>query len=172
MAEPYIGEVRIVPYTFAPYGWANCDGATLNFLQNQALYALIGTTYGGVAGSTFMLPNFAARLPMGQKPVSPFVQGQTGGEAATTLSTGQLPVHTHAARANSARGTKTSPQGNTWAMAVTGRAETKQYGTPANTPMNPTALESAGTGGAHNNMPPYLVLRFIIAVMGLWPTHS
>lgn len=175
MADPFIGEIRIVTYTYAPYGWADCNGASITVSQNNALYAVIGVTYGGVAGTSFLLPNLMGKAPvgMGAGPgLSTYVAGQTGGAASVTLAAGQLAAHTHAAMASSAHGTKTSPVGNVWATAVTGRAETPMYAAAGSTVAMSATMASAGTGGPHNNLPPYVVVRYVIATLGLFPSRE
>jgi microcystin-dependent protein len=173
MSDPYIGEIRLVPFTFAPQGWAFCNGQLLNIAQYSALYAVIGIFYGGDGRTNFALPNLQGRVPIhqGQGPaLSPRTVGSTGGAQTATLT--DVPTHTHTALAASGSG-PTSPAGATWGSQA-GRNPPPTYfnGNP-NTTMSPQALLAAGGGGAaHNNMQPYLTLNFVIALVGLFPSRG
>ena len=171
MSEPFLAEIRIFAGNFAPKGWAQCDGRLLTISQNTAVFALLGTTYGGDGETTFALPDLQGRAPMfqGQGPgLSSRTAGEMGGEASVTLLHSEMPGHTHPARASDAAGDQVGPTGYTWARAGAADGQ-KMYAAGANTNMNPLALAAAGQGFPHNNMPPYLVLNFIIALQGIFP---
>src|SRR5271168_4691596 len=125
MSDQYLGEIRVVGFTFAPYGWALCNGQILSIAQNTALFSLLGTFYGGNGTSTFALPNLQGSAPMhlgNGAGLTPRVIGETGGEQAVTLLQTQLPAHTHAAGCQNAVGTQGGPGGNVWAAEARGRA--------------------------------------------------
>jgi len=170
-AEPFIGEIAWVPYNFAPYGWAFCNGQIMSIAQNAALFSLLGTTYGGNGQTTFALPNVQSRVMIhaGQGPgLTPRSLGETGGEENHTLTTNEMPGHTHQARASSAEATETTPFGNVEAS----KARVPLYTPgPANVSMNGTAIGVSGGSQPHNNMPPYLTLNCIIALQGIFPSR-
>jgi microcystin-dependent protein len=165
MSTPYLGEIRIVSFNFAPKGWALCNGQTLSIQQNAALFSLLGTTYGGNGIQTFALPNLQASMPMHVS--SSFAQGQAGGEVNHTLVLNELPSHTHAAQGVAATASSASATGNTWAAAIK-----NPYGAASNTTLAPAAVTSTGGSQPHNNMPPYLVLNFVIALTGIFPSRN
>ena len=172
MAEPFLAEIRIFSFNFAPKGWALCNGQFLPINQNQALFALLGTTYGGNGQTTFALPNLQGRVP--NHVGSGLIQGQTGGEVAHTLNINELPQHTHGLNQNLAVGgantnaTQGTPAGNFWAN--TGKAH---YSTsPPNAAMHPSAVTSVGGSQAHINMQPFLALNFCIALQGIFPSQN
>lgn len=164
MATPYLGEIRMVSFAFPPKGWALCDGQLLAINQNQALFAILGTTYGGNGVNTFALPNLQSESAMHVG--GSYALGQTGGEAGHVLTGAEMPSHTHAAQAAS-QATVASPSGAVW--AAPGKVA---FGTSVNTSMSPTALDTAGHSQPHQNMPPYLVLNFIIALQGIFPSRN
>lgn len=170
MGNQYIGEIRIVSFNFAPKGWAMCNGQTLPINQNQPLFSLLGTTYGGDGRTNFNLPDFRGRTAnhAGQVPGGgPFVPGQRSGEETHTLIISEIPVHGHTPVASSAGATLTPPTNNFWASNLS------QYSTSA--PSNQMATNAiAPNGGSqpHPNWPPYLVLTFIIALTGIFPSRS
>ncbi|MEP7075406.1 MAG: tail fiber protein [Acidobacteriota bacterium] len=169
MGDPFIGEIRIFAGNFAPANWAFCDGSLQAISQNDTLFALIGTTYGGDGQETFALPDLRGRLPIhaGQGPgLSNYVLGQFAGNENVTLNSNQMPQHTHIAGANSGTGTLGSPAGAVWAAAGA-----TIYNTTPNTPMNATATTSAGGNQPHDNMHPYLVITFIISLFGIFPSQ-
>jgi microcystin-dependent protein len=176
MASPFVAEIRIFPFNFAPTGWAFCNGQTMPISQNTALFSLLGTTYGGDGKSTFALPNLQGSAPLmpGQGPgLSLYDLGQAGGETNVTLIQSEIPAHRHTARANSGAGTQSSPANADWASAKVLRQGINLYGQgEANTTMNPQALSITGGNLPHNNMPPYLVLNFCIAMQGIFPSRS
>lgn len=170
MSEPFIAEVRIFAGNFAPRGWAFCNGQLLPIAQNTALFSLVGTTYGGDGRTTLGLPNLQGRLPMhpGRGPgLTPRRLGESGGVTTVTLSEAQMPAHTHTMRARADDpGDLADPVGRSLARSSGGAA----YGSAANLKaMHASALPNAGNGQAHTNMQPYLVMRFIIALTGMWP---
>ncbi|WP_407571657.1 phage tail protein [Deinococcus altitudinis] len=166
MAEQFLGEIKAVGFGFPPKGWALCNGQLLPINQNQALFALLGTMYGGNGQTTFALPNLQGRVPMhgGQG----LTQGQAGGEAAHALSASELPAHIHPLNATSGAATTVIPTNNLLAAPA---APLYGSGGPAAVAA-PTALGSAGGSQPHNNMPPYLTLNFIIALQGIFPSRN
>jgi microcystin-dependent protein len=178
MSNPFVAEIRIFGFNFAPKGWAFCNGQLLPISQNTALFSLLGTMYGGDGKSTFALPNLQGSAPLqqGQGPgLSLRDQGEIGGEQTVTLIDSEMPAHSHtAASANAAgSGTQLSPAGNIWANASSRRATINVYAAgPGNAPMDPAALAPAGGSLPHNNMPPYLCLNFCIALQGVFPPRA
>ena len=174
MADQFVGEIRIVPLNFAPTGWALCDGQTLPISQNTALFSLLGTQFGGNGTSTFALPNLQGSAPMNQgngAGLTPRVMGETGGETAVTLLTSEIPAHTHTIGVASAS-TSGTP-GPTVVFGGGGRGKEPAYA-PASAPvtMSPQAIGLTGGSQPHNNMPPYLTLNFVIALVGIFPARS
>lgn len=172
--DPFVGEIRMVGFNFAPRGWAACDGQILPLSQNTALFSLLGTFYGGDGKSTFALPNLQGMAPMhrGQgQGLTERVIGETGGSSNVTLLTTELPAHSHVARSNAEGGTTSDPSGVLWTDV--GKTASAPYG-PANNlvAMNPMALATAGLSFPHNNRQPYLVVNFIIAMQGVYPPRS
>jgi microcystin-dependent protein len=166
MSEPFVGEIRMVSFGFVlPRGWAYCNGATLPINQNQPLFALLGTTYGGNGQTTFNLPNLQARVPLHVGPG--FVQGQQAGEASHTLIPTEMPAHTHPVAANASQGNQPAP--NQHALAANG---TSAYGTANDVIMSPQAAGPTGGSQAHENQPPFLVVNFMIALTGIFPSRS
>lgn len=165
MATPYLGEIRVFSFGFAPKGWALCNGQTLAIQQNQALFALLGTMYGGNGQTTFQLPNLQARMPIHAG--NGFSQGQVGGESAHTLTTNEIPSHSHSAIGVTTNATTPTATGNTWAAS-----DKNPYGTTANTTMAPSVLGNTGGSQPHNNMPPYNTLNFCIALTGIFPSRN
>jgi microcystin-dependent protein len=166
MADPYVGEIKMFGGNFAPVGWALCDGSALSIAQYPILYSLIGTTYGGDGQTNFNLPNLKGRAPIhrGQGAgLSNHSIGQSGGTETVTLTASQLPVHTHTALCNTSPGTTTNPAGNYWAAS----SDLRPYSTQA---PNASMLAVVGGGQSHDNMPPFLVINFIIALDGIYPS--
>ncbi len=164
MAEPFLGEIRIMSFPFAPKGWALCNGQLLPINQNQALFSLLGTTYGGNGQTTFALPDLRTRVPihMGTN----HILGQAAGEKAHTLAVGELPAHTHALSANGADGTANTALGNLLAKSLA-----NVYAAPqALVAMNPATVQPVGGGQPHENMMPFLTLNFCIALQGIFPS--
>jgi microcystin-dependent protein len=166
MSDPYIAEIKLISFNFAPRGWAFCNGQLLPISQNQALFSLIGTTYGGDGRTTFALPNLQGRVPIHVG--GGFLLGESAGEQAHTLVSGELPQHTHRVSASTADASVSSPAG-----ARAARAATTNFASPG-TPalLDPTAFGAIGGGQPHDNMSPYLVLNFVIALVGIFPSRS
>jgi microcystin-dependent protein len=171
MGTPYIGEIRMVGFTFAPVGWALCNGALIPISENDALFSLIGTTYGGDGQSTFALPNLCSRIPLHMDTNAATGEtipiGQTGGTETVTLTLTQIPAHTHVPAA-AITGSANSPASAVWG-GWTGAQFIDQ---PAATPMNPAALGSSGGNQPHENLPPFLTINFIISLFGIYPTQN
>ncbi|MFN2608075.1 MAG: phage tail protein [Acidimicrobiales bacterium] len=170
MSDPFIGEIRMFGGNFAPRGWALCNGQLLSISQNTALFSLLGTTYGGNGQTTFGLPNLQSRVPMhaGQGPgLSPRTLGEVAGEESVTLTTTQMPAHGHLASGTNTAGAATRPGGNVPAATSAGA-----YGPSPTDPMNGSFIASAGGSQPHDNMSPYLVVNFIIALEGIFPSRN
>jgi microcystin-dependent protein len=168
--DPYIGEIRIFAGNFAPRGWALCNGQILSIAQNTALFSLLGTTYGGNGQTTFALPDLQGRLPMhpGNGPgLTPRTLGETSGTETVTLILNQIPSHTHQPRASTEDANSATPLNATWALA-----SNPMYRPDDGVAMAPNALAQAGSGQPHNNLQPYLVVNFIIALQGVYPPRS
>jgi microcystin-dependent protein len=167
MSEPFIGEIKIVSFRFAMKGWAMCDGQLLPINQNQALFSLLGTSYGGDGRTNFALPNL-----QGASPVCPgseiTVNGQKGGELHHTLSLPELPSHTHVPAGSTGAPAAGGPGGNLWAT-ITG---VNPYSGSGNTAMSPAAIGPAGGNNAHVNLQPFLTLTFVIALTGIFPSRN
>ena len=178
MADPFIGEIRAFPYTFAPYGWATCDGQILQIQQNTALFAVIGATYGGNGTTNFALPNLRGRMPLQQgqgTSLSSYTLAQSGGTEQATLNESQSPAHRHLVRASAGTGSQTDPNGMVWAAGGASRGLKMYAASPMNpASMNPLAFATAGNGPqpSHNNMMPCLPLTFIIALQGVFPPRA
>ncbi|WP_342559308.1 tail fiber protein [Metasolibacillus sp. FSL K6-0083] len=166
MTEAFLGEIRLFAFNQIPNGWLPCNGQLLKTTANQALYSLLGTTYGGNGQTTFALPNLQGRVPLHKGQSISF--GEAGGEEAHTLTVAEMPAHTHAVYADAATTTEASPQNHTWGT-VSGETI---YAQNSNVTMNIAALSSAGQSAAHNNMQPYLALSFCIAVVGIYPSRN
>ena len=165
MAEPFMGEIRIMSFNFAPKDWAQCNGQQLPINQNQALFSLLGTTYGGNGQTTFALPDLRTRVPihMGQG----FTQGEVGGEQAHTLTLSEMPTHLHPMMASSTNADVVSPVDNVLAQS------SQLYGPVAQpTTLDPSTNGSVGGSQAHTNLQPYLTLMFCIALLGIFPSRN
>lgn len=174
MADAFMAEIRIVPFTYAPTGWAFCDGQLLSISQNTTLFSLLGDVYGGDGQLTFALPDLRGSLPVGVgqgATLSNYDIGQTGGVASLPLTEQQIPPHSHTVKAANAPGDTNSPVAATWATPRYGRAAETAYtlDTP-DTQLSASAFASVGRTLPHNNLPPYLALNFIICVQGTVPT--
>jgi microcystin-dependent protein len=167
MAQPFIGEIRIFCGNFAPAGWMLCQGQTLAISDNDILFELIGTTYGGDGQSTFNLPDLQSRVPLHQG--NGFQLAETGGVETVTLTTQQIPVHNHTPLARAAAGANTSPAGSLWAECPLNSYSST---TPPNVPMDAAAVGPAGGSQPHDNMIPFLVVNFIISMFGVFPTPT
>jgi microcystin-dependent protein len=171
MSDPFIAEIRIVAFPFAPKGWAFCNGQVLPISQNQALFSLLGTTYGGDGRTTFALPDLQGRVPLHTgtpRTGGSFALGQRAGEAAHTLTAGEMPTHTHTAVASSNPADQASPANNYWAVS---QSYTAYAGSP-NEAMAPQAVGPAGGNQPYPNLSPYLVLHFVIALVGIFPPRD
>lgn len=170
MSEPFLAEIRMVGFNFAPRGWAFCDGQILPINQNQSLYSLLGTTYGGDGRTSFALPDLRGRAPLhvGSSNGTSFPLGQKTGEETHTLAANEMPQHQHVTQGSDTAGNVSTPSGN-----VLGREVGNPYGQASNlTPMNSATVANVGGGQAHNNMQPYLALNFCIALQGLFPSRN
>jgi microcystin-dependent protein len=170
MGQPYVGEIRLFAGNFAPNGWNFCDGSLVSIAENEVLFQLIGTTYGGDGVSTYALPDLRSRVPVHQgfSPGGTFVIGQNGGLESVTLTIAQLPAHSHLAQANSAAGNQSSPNGGVWAQSTLDQFSSA---TPA-TPMAGNAVALTGGSQPHDNMLPFLGLSFIISMFGVFPSQN
>jgi microcystin-dependent protein len=173
MAEPFLGELRLFPYNFAPSGWAMANGQILSIAQNTALFSLLGTTYGGNGTTTFQLPDLRGRVPvsMGQSAgLSPYVLGETLGVESVTLTTAEIPAHTHAVNANGAKGNESSPIGSY--PAADAAEITAEYSNSSSGTMNANMLSTVGSSQPHENRQPTLVLTWCIAMQGIFPSRN
>ena len=171
MSEPFIGQITMFAGTFAPRNWAFCDGQLLPISGNSALFSLLGTTYGGDGRTTFQLPDLRGRVPMhaGSGPgLTNRTQGEKSGWESMTLNVNQIPAHNHAPQADNAFGDAKEPGGHLPAMADDGERNYSSAG--ANTTMGSTA--NTGGGQSHTNMQPYLAIRYIIALQGIYPSRN
>lgn len=173
MADPFVAEIRIFPFNFAPRGWAWCDGQLLPLSQNTALFSLLGTTYGGNGKSNFALPDLQGRAPMqpGQGPgLSLHDLGETGGSETVTLLESEIPAHSHTVSASAGPANLQAPGSD----RVLGRATNAAYRDNVDNlaPMSGAALAPAGGDMPHNNMQPYLTFYFNIALQGVFPPRG
>lgn len=167
MSTPFLAEIRIMSFNFAPKGWAQCNGQLLPINQNQALFSLLGTTYGGDGRVNFALPDYRGRVPIHQG--DGFTLGQKGGQEAHTVNLSEMPAHTHFLQASkTGTGTVASLNGNLLAIASGGI-----YGNPTNlTTILPTTITNVGGSQPHENRQPYTVLNFCIALQGIFPSQN
>ena len=166
MAEPLLSEIRIFSFGFAPKGWAQCNGQLLPINQNQALFSLLGTTYGGDGRVNFALPELRGRVPMHVG--DGLTLGQRGGEEVHTINVNEMPTHTHPAKASDNGPTVTPPTNNFWA-SNTGFTP---YGSMADTAMSPQAIGNTGGSQPHENRSPFLTLNYCIALQGIFPSPN
>ena len=167
MSEPFMSEIRIMSFNYAPRNWAMCNGQFLPINQNQALFSLLGTTYGGNGQTTFALPDLRGRVPLHTG--SAHTLGEVGGEQTHTLSISELPVHVHVASASTNVGSDNVPAGNVLANS----APNNTWGGAQNLgAMNPGTITAVGGSQAHENRQPYLSLNFCIALLGFFPTQN
>jgi len=167
MSDPYIGEIKVISFNFPPKGWAFCNGQLLAINQNQALFSILGTMYGGNGQTNFALPNFQARLPLHQG--QGFNVGQVGGEVAHTLTVNEMPAHNHPAQGQSAPAPTT---GITPANSVWANSGQNPFAPSPDSGMSGAAISNNGGSQPHNNESPYLVLNFIIALVGIFPSQN
>jgi len=174
MSDPFLGEIRMFGGNFAPVGWAFCNGQTLAINQNQGLFSLLGTTYGGNGVTTFALPNLQGRVPIhqGQSPgTSPYVLGEQIGTENVTLSYNNMPAHNHTLNGVTTGGNQASPSNNYPAIESTGTSLNYSSG-PPNTTMNAQAMSIAGGSTPISIVQPALCISFIIALQGIFPSRS
>jgi microcystin-dependent protein len=172
MADPFLGEIRMAGFNFAPRGWAFCNGAIVSIAQNSALFALLGVTYGGNGTTTFGLPNLAGRLPLnqGQGPgLSPRTIGEMGGVEHVTLTPQQMPNHTHTLVAASGGTRTSSAAGN---LLASGEADIYARGGAQPVALSNEQISYAGAGQPHSNLQPFLAVNFFIAFEGIFPSRN
>lgn len=167
MSDPFVGELKMVGFNFAPRGWATCDGQLMPIGQNQALFSLLGTLYGGDGQTTFALPDLRGRVPLGFSASHP--QGEAGGEATHALTVAEMPAHGHSASSATAAGTQASPANNVWAQDSGGNA---MFAAAANATLAPGAIAAAGGSQPHDNMQPCQVVNWVIALEGVYPSRN
>jgi len=167
MSTAYVGEIRMFAGTFAPVDWAFCSGALVPISENNALFNLIGTTYGGDGQTNFALPDLRSRVPIHVG--TGFVLGQMSGTESVTLINNQMPIHSHVPNCNSGSGNLPNPTNNYWAATASG---TQYSPGPANVAMATQAIGNTGGSQPHDNMLPFLVVNFIIALYGVYPTQN
>lgn len=168
MTAPFLGQIHLFSFNFAPQGWAMCNGQLLPINQNQALFALLGTTYGGNGQTNFALPDLRGKIPMHFQN-NAFTLGQTGGQAAHTVTISELPTHTHVFTTTNAVADSVLPAGNTYATIDGANG----YAAPTNlAAIQPATIANTGGSQPHNNMSPFLVLTFCIALQGFFPSPS
>jgi len=166
VADPFLGEIRMMSFVFAPKSWALCNGQLLPIAQNQGLFSLLGTYYGGDGRVNFALPDLRGRVPLHRG--GEFSIGQKGGETAHTLTIAELPEHTHVMNASANPGTTTHPVGNVIAANIQ-----NMYANPASlVAMAPGVLTNTGGSQAHQNMQPYLTISYCIALVGIFPSQN
>lgn len=171
MTQPFLGQISIVGYNFAPRGWAQCNGQILPIAQNSALFSLLGTTYGGNGQTTFALPDLRGRSPMAfglGAGVSPRQLGETSGQETVTLQATQLPQHTHPVNASPARADRANASGAQLADA----ADAIYASTPPTAELSSASLTATGGSIPHGNMQPYLALNMVIALQGIFPSRN
>jgi microcystin-dependent protein len=171
MATPFIGTITMFGGNFAPRNYAFCHGQLISISQNTALFALLGTTYGGDGQTTFALPDLRGRAPIHQGSLAGggnYVIGQVQGTESVTLTASQMPAHTHVLSANSGPGSGVGPSGAVWARSTA----TQNYAATGSTPMNAAAVTSSGGNQPHPNMQPFLAINFIIALFGIFPSRN
>jgi microcystin-dependent protein len=167
MAQPYVGEIRMFAGNFAPQGWMFCEGQLLSISENETLFQLIGTTYGGDGQSTFGLPDLRGRLPIHQG--NGFILAETGGAEGITLTVNQIPAHSHALLASQSGGAANSPTNHVLAAGAT----LKMYReTPPSVALAPTSIAPVGGSQPHTNFQPYLCVDFIISLFGIFPSPT
>jgi microcystin-dependent protein len=170
MSEPFIGEIRMFGGSFAPVGWAYCNGQSLPISEYDALFTLIGTTYGGDGEQTFNVPNLQGRVPIHQGPG--YQVGQSGGVSSVTLTAAQMPAHGHPLLGSTATAAGTNPQGTVFAHLPDAGVQTAYGSTAPFGAIDGSSVSPAGGSQPHSNMQPYLGVNFIIALYGIYPQQS
>lgn len=166
MGTPFMSEIKIISWNFSPKGWAFCNGQFLPINQNQALFSLLGTTFGGNGQTTFALPDFRGRIPIHQGPG--FILGQAGGQEFHTVTQSEMPQHNHFQQAQPATATSADPS-NSFLADIS----TKAYNAPSVlTSLAPGSISNVGGSQPHENRQPFLVLNFVIALIGVFPSHN
>ena len=167
MSEPFLGEIKIISWNYAPKGWAFCNGQFLPINQNQPLFALLGTTYGGNGQTTFALPDFRGKIPMHVG--AGHTQGETAGQYAHTLTISEMPAHTHFMQVTNNVGTDPNPGSG----VIISKSVANSYGGATNlVAMNAASVGNVGGSQPHENTQPYLVLNFVIALIGIFPSRN
>jgi microcystin-dependent protein len=172
MSEPFLGEIRMFGFGFAPQGWAPCNGQLLPISQNTALFSLLGTTYGGDGRTTFALPDMRSRVPVCQgqgSGLSSYAEGQAGGAESVTLAATQMPGHTHPVKASQSAAGSDQPEGRALARSASHIYTAKP---DTSTIMNADMLGDAGGSQPHGNIQPYLAVNFCIALTGIFPARN
>ena len=169
MAQPYVGEIRMFAGNFAPAGWMFCDGAIVPISENETLFNLIGTTYGGDGQSTFALPDLRGRIPLHQG--NGFILAETGGAEEITLTVNQIPAHAHPLLASADLASSPDPAGNVLAQSRTAGVDLYLEDTP-NTTLAANSVGSVGGSQPHTNLQPFLCINFIISLFGIYPPPS
>lgn len=180
MTDPFVGEIRINSFNYAPQGWASCNGQQLTIQQNAALYSLIGKAFGGDGVKNFNLPDLRGRTPVGFYTypttigqLTHYNMGQADGTETVTLTTTQIPAHTHLWQATNVAGTVAAPTNNLYAQSpIDLYATLPNSGSSGLTPFHPKIMDDTGGSQAHNNMQPFLVLNFVIALNGIYPPRQ
>jgi microcystin-dependent protein len=163
MGDQFLGEIRLFGIGFTPKGWLACEGQIMPIAQNQALFSLLGITYGGDGSRTFALPDLRGRVPVHAGTAIPL--GTSAGEATHTLTINEIPLHTHTVMGSSNAADNISPRNNTWG------SRTDAYSNTANASLHPSAVSNAGGNQSHNNMQPSLAINFCIATTGIYPSR-
>ena len=170
--DPYLGEIKLVPYGFAPKQWTQCNGQLMSISQNTALFSLLGTTYGGNGVTTFALPDLRGRVAMHRSLNGQYTMGQFAGVENETLQISEMPMHNHVFNATTATGAERASQGAL--LGASPAAANFYYITDGNPlqPLAPTSISPVGNGQPHNNMQPYLVMTYCIALAGVFPSRN
>jgi microcystin-dependent protein len=174
MSSPFIGEIRLFAGNFAPNGWAFCDGALLPISQFDALFNLIGTTYGGDGQTTFALPDLRGRVPVhqGQGGATTYILGQNGGAEQVTLTVQQIPQHAHPLTATNDTATQTNPGGQVLARFSQANIDPYLESTPGTTSLAQSSITAAGGSQPHSNLQPFLCMNYILSLFGIFPSQS
>ncbi|HEV2500195.1 MAG TPA: tail fiber protein [Terriglobia bacterium] len=168
MSTPFVGEIRVFGFNYAPQGWALCNGQLLPIAQNQALFSLLGTTYGGDGRTNFALPDLRGRTGIHVSPSAGYSQGQAGGSETVALTVNQIPSHTHTVSCSNAAATQLSPKGGVSAIDTT----YNMYSNSADGAMAANAIGTAGASQPHPNLQPFLCVNFCIALQGIYPSRN